>query len=161
MNTPDNKLPPLKNITESGTYVLKMIRPKDDKINERFKKNSKGFASCRLFFLDGDGNCLTKNFTAEFPKGLAMTVGKFTGTYSPAPPTDITVENLIRYVDPAFGKKATVELEVTRDPQDWQGKPQYRYKFNKITGMDAKVYGSPAAPEAPAADDFTQEAPPF
>ena len=160
MNTPDNKLPALKNIIESGSYVLKMIRPKDEKMAERFKKNAKGFASCRLFFLDGDGNCLTKNFTAEFPKGLAMTVGKFTGTYSPAPPTDITVENLIRYVEPAFGKKATVELEVTRDPQDWQGKPQYRYKFNKITPADPKVYGSPAAPSAQV-DEFSSEAPPF
>lgn len=160
MNTPDNKLPALKNIIESGSYVLKMIRPKDEKMAERFKKNAKGFASCRLFFLDGDGNCLTKNFTAEFPKGLAMTVGKFTGTYSPAPPTDITVENLIRYVEPAFGRKATVELEVTRDPQDWQGKPQYRYKFNKITPADSKVYGSPAAPSAPV-DEFSSEAPPF
>lgn len=157
MNTPDNKLPALKNIVESGSYVLKMIRPKDEKMAERFKKNAKGFASCRLFFLDGDGNCLTKNFTAEFPKGLAMTVGKFTGTFTPAPPTDITVENLIRYVEPAFGRKATVELEVTRDPQDWQGKPQYRYKFNKITPADPKVYGSPAAP----VDDFSSEAPPF
>lgn len=136
MNPPNNELPPLKNIEKSGNYLLKLIKPKDDKMLERFKVNKKGFASCRLFFVDGDGNCMTKNYSVEFGKGLAMLVGKMTGTFTPEAPTSITVENLIRYVSPAFGKKATVELEVTPD-KEWNGKMQYNYKLKKITPHSA------------------------
>ena len=138
---PHNNAPrPLVDITESRSYILKLIRPKDDKIAQRFKMNAAGYASCRLFFLDGDGNCLTKNFTAQWPKGLAMLVGKMTGQYCPAPPENITVENLFRFVEPAFGKKATFHIEVTENGE-WQGKPQYRYKFTKIEPIaDRAVY---------------------
>lgn len=136
MNPPNNELPPLKNIEKSGVYLLKLVKPKDDKMLERFKVNKKGFASCRLFFVDGDGNCMTKNYSVEFGKGLAMLVGKMTGTFTPEAPTSITVENLIRYVSPAFGKKATVELEVTPD-KEWNGKMQYNYKLKKITPHSA------------------------
>ena len=115
MNPPTNDLPPLKNIEKSGTYVMKLIKPKDDKMLERFKVNKRGFASCRLFFVDGDGNCMTKNYSVEFGKGLAMLVGKMTGTFSPEPPTSMTVDNLIRYVSPAFGRKASIEIEATPD----------------------------------------------
>lgn len=136
MNPPNNELPPLKNIEKSGTYLLKLVRPKDEKMQERFKVNKKGFASCRLFFVDGDGNCMTKNFSVEFGKGLAMLIGKMTGKFCPEAPTSITVENLIRYVEPAFGKKATIELEVTPD-KEWNGKMQFNYKLKKITPHSA------------------------
>ena len=162
MNPPNNDLPPLKNIEKSGTYIMRLARPKDDKMLERFKKNAKGFASCRLFFVDGDGNCMTKNFSVEYGKGLAMLVGKMTGTFCPEPPTSITVENLVRYVEPAFGKKASIEIEVTED-KVWNGKMQYNYKLRKISGIDAKLYGdSGKASDIPSSfSSQSDEAPPF
>jgi hypothetical protein len=154
MENTNSPLPPLKDITTSGTYILKLIKPKEEVVAKRFKPNAAGFASCRLFFLDGDGNCLTKNFTAQYGKGLAMVVGKFTGKYCPMPPETITVENLYRFVEPAFGRKATVTVEVTPD-KEWQGRMQYRYKFTKIEPVAEVGYKpSPfAAPAAPAADE--------
>ena len=151
--TPQDR-PPLKNITASGSYVLKLIKPKDDEaIAKRFKLNKAGFASCNLFFMDGDGNCLTKNFTAQWPKGLAMLVGKFSGKFCPVAPETITVENLFRYVEPALGKTANVTLEVTEDGE-WNGKPQYRYKFAKIEGIgsEARAIYKPNTAPAPAAE---------
>lgn len=158
MNAPNNERPPLKNIDRAGSYALKLIRPKDE---SRFKKNARGFASVSLFFLDNDGNCLTKNFSVEYGKGLAMVIGKFSGAYAVTPSDQMSVEQLIRYCEPAFGKVATVELEVTANGE-WQGKPQYRYSFKKITPRDPKVYGAPASPASsepaaeasPAADPF-------
>jgi hypothetical protein len=153
--TPQDR-PPLKNITTSGTFVLKLIKPKDDEaIAKRFKLNKAGFASCNLFFMDGDGNCLTKNFTAQWPKGLAMLVGKFSGKYCPVPPENITVENLYRFVEPALGQTANVQVEVTEAPELWQGKTQYRYKFVKIEGKssEARAVYKPKADE-PKPDPF-------
>ena len=146
--TPQDR-PPLKNITASGSYVLKLIKPKDDEaIAKRFKLNKAGFASCNLFFMDGDGNCLTKNFTAQWPKGLAMLVGKF----CPVAPETITVENLFRYVEPALGQTANVEVEVTEAPELWQGKTQYRYKFAKIEGKASETRAVYKPNPAPAAE---------
>lgn len=158
MNKPNNELPPLKNIEQSGTYTLKLTRPKDDKLYDRFKKNKKGFASCRLFFIDDKGNCMTKNFSVEFGKGLAMLVGKMTGTFAPEPSQQMSVEQLIKYVEPAFGKKAVVELVVTPD-KEWNGKMQFNYKLGKITGLGV---GAPYAPkEEEVPERFTTEEPPF
>jgi hypothetical protein len=138
MTTPNNgNLPPLKNITESGSYLLKLIRPKDEKAAERFKMSKpdadgKEYATCSIFFLDADGNCLTDRFNLKWhAKRLAILVGKYSGKYAPTPASEITVEELWAYVEPAFGKMATVELEVTPD-KEWNGKPQYRYKFKSI-----------------------------
>lgn len=137
MNPPSNNLPPLKNITESGTYILKLIRPKDEKAADRFKmskpdETGREYAACSLFFLDGDGNCLTERFHMKWhAKKLAIVIGKFSGRYASTPSDAITVEELWAYVEPAFGKAATVELEVTPNGE-WQGKPQYRYKFKSI-----------------------------
>lgn len=150
--TPQDR-PPLKNITASGSYVLKLIKPKDDEaIAKRFKLNKAGFASCNLFFMDGDGNCLTKNFTAQWPKGLAMLVGKFSGKFCPVAPETITVENLFRYVEPALGQTANVEVEVTEAPELWQGKTQYRYKFAKIEGKASETRAVYKPNPAPAAE---------
>jgi len=146
---------PLVNIDKSGTYLLKLIRPKDDQIAKRFKLNINGFASAGLFFLDNDGNCLTKHFTAggknketgaveSWGKGLAMLVGKMTGeNWCPAAPADITPENLFRYVEPAFGRVAYFDVEVTPD-KIWQGKQQYNYKFKKIEARTTPSADAPA-----------------
>lgn len=155
MNPPNNELPPLKNIEKSGSYLMKLVKPKDDKMLERFKVNKKGFASCRLFFVDGDGNCMTKNYSVEFGKGLAMLVGKMTGSFTPEPPTSMTVENLIRFVSPAFGKKATIEIEATPD-KEWNGKMQFNYKLTKITPVEAVGYKVNGASDVP--ESFSSEA---
>jgi hypothetical protein len=159
----NNERKPLVDITRNGSYILKLIRPKDDKIATRFKRNAQGFAYCRLFFLDGDGNCLTKKFNVgginkesnqveQWGKGLAMLVGKLTGQFCPAPPADITEENLFRYVEPAFGKKATFHIEVTPDTP-WGDKPQYRYKFTKIEPIAEVGYRASDQAEPPAPED--------
>ena len=136
--TPNSgNLPPLKNITESGTYLLKLIRPKDEKAADRFKlskpdADGKEFATCSIFFLDGNGNCLTERFNMKWhAKRLAILVGKYSGNYAATPSSEISVEDLWAYVEPAFGKLATVDLEVTPD-KEWNGKPQFRYKFKSI-----------------------------
>ena len=158
MNAPNNERPPLRNIDKSGTYSLKLIRPKDD---ARFKKNARGFASVSLFFLDNDGNCLTKNFSVEYGKGLAMVIGRFSGAYAQTPSDQMSVEQLIRYCEPAFGKVATVELDVTPNGE-WNGKPQFRYSFKKIVARDQAIYGSSSAPRpaSAGASDEAQGQPP-
>ena len=154
MNIPNNERPPLKNIEKSGSYLLKLIKREE----KHFKKNARGFASVRLFFLDTDGNCLTKNYSAEFGKGLAMVIGKFSGAYAKTPSPEMSLEQLMKYCEPAWGKKAFVDMEVTQDGE-WQGKPQFKYKFTKITPQDASTYQSKTTPsdapdfEAPGQSD--------
>ncbi len=156
---------PLSDITKSGVYILKLIKPKDDAaIAKRFKWSNpdeagKSFATCNLFFLGGDGLCLTQRFSVKYyeerdeegkPTGkmkprmaLPMVVGKFSGTYAKAPSEDMSVEQLFKFVSIAFGRRATVEVEVTPD-KEWNGKPQYRYRFKKITPIESAVYSAPA-----------------
>jgi len=152
--TPNNgNLPPLKNITASGSYLLKLIRPKDEKAADRFKLSKpdaegKQFATCALFFLDGDGNCLTDRFNLKWhAKRLAILVGKYSGKYAPTPASEISVEDLWAYVEPAFGKLATCELEVTPD-KEWNGKPQFRYKFKAIVPHTLPAGGGFPKPSA-------------
>jgi hypothetical protein len=171
---------PLSDITKSGTYILKLIKPKDDAaIAKRFKWSNpdeagKSFATCNLFFLGGDGLCLTQRFsvkyytdkvTGEQKAGMAlpMVVGKFSGTYAKAPSEDMSVEQLFQFVSIAFGRRATVEVEVTPNGE-WNGKPQYRYRFKKITPVESVTYSAPAADESVNPDDLappTGEAIPF
>ena len=54
---PQNDRPPLKSIEVNGTYKLKLIKPKFEKV----KHNEDGTSSARLFFLDDQGNCLSKS----------------------------------------------------------------------------------------------------
>jgi len=138
---------PLVNITKSGTYKLKLIRPKAEKMEERFKKNKSGFASCRLFFLAEDGHCMTKNYSAEFGKGLAMLIGKLTGGYVEAPAQDCTIQQLIDFCEPAFGKKGVFEIEANQNGE-WNGRPQYNYAVKKIAPLvDVKTESAPSDEE--------------
>jgi hypothetical protein len=155
MNPQDpNARPPLKNIEKSGTYVLKLCKPKDDKIYDRFKLNKSGFASCSLFFMDGDGNCVTNRYSAQWGKSLAVVIGKFSGKYCQTPSEQMSVEQLIKYCEPAFGKIATVEMEVTPNGE-FNGKPQFKYKFTKITARDSMLYGALKDPST-TDDDATK-----
>ena len=63
-----NDRPPLKSIEVNGTYKLKLIKPKFEKV----KHNEDGTSSCRLFFLDDQGNCLSKSYGSKYAKPLAM-----------------------------------------------------------------------------------------
>lgn len=134
MNEQKKDLPPLKDITTSGIYRLKLTKPKEEKLRERFKLNKKDFASCRLFFVDPEGNCMTKNFSVEFGKGLAMLVGKLSNSFVKEPSQSISVEQLIKFVEPAFNKSADFELEVAPD-KEWNGKMQYNYRIKKINAI--------------------------
>jgi hypothetical protein len=51
-------------------------------------------------------------------------------------------------VSPAFGKKATIELEVTPD-KEWNGKMQYNYKLKKITPVESVGYKSAESSDIP------------
>ena len=165
MNPQESK--PLINIAESGNYVLKLFRPKDDEGKaKRFglskpDDNGKQYATASIFFMDGDNRCLTMRYSMQWEsqrKAIATLVGRYTGKWSPAPPENITPENLYRFVEPAFGKIASVELTATLSGE-WQGRPQYKYRFTKIDGASAPgrdIYKP--APEVPAAE---QAADPF
>lgn len=130
----NNELPPLKNIETSGTYKLKLVKPKDEKIPERFKENKKKLASCRLFFVAADGHCMTKNYSVEYGKGLAMLVGKLTGDYLTELPKTATVDELYNFCAPAFGKKGVFEIEVEANGE-WNGRPQFNYSIKKISPL--------------------------
>jgi len=130
---------PLVNITKSGTYNLKMIRPKDEKVWERFKydKNSNAFA--RILFIDKDGNCLTKFFSSTNAKSIAITVGKFSNNFIQVDADKfkgIKVEDLFQIFEPAFGKTCKVEVEV-KDAKPFNGKPQFEYVFKSIEPISA------------------------
>ena len=154
---------PLVNITESGQYVLKLIKPKDDeKKAKRFflsfpDKDGKQFAVASLFFMDSNSRCLTKRYDMRYEgnrKGLAILVGRLTGKFCPSAPESITVESLFRYVEPALGVLASIDMEVSlSDKPDKRGNPQYRYKFTKIEGH-VPVNRKPSAESEPKADPF-------
>jgi hypothetical protein len=139
--------PPLTNISKSGTYLLRLCAPKD----EKFKTNKRGFASVTVFFVDGDGNCLNKHFSAEFPQAIAMVVGKFSGKYIETPKFTLDLDGLKSFIAPAHNLKATCEIEVTPDGE-WQGKPQFKYKFKTI---------KPFTPVGGSVRNDLPEAPPF
>lgn len=129
--------PPLTTISKSGSYILRLCAPKD----EKFKLNARGFASTTLFFLDGDGNCLSKHFSAEWPNAIAMIIGKFSGKYVPVPNNQMSIDQLKAFCQPAYNLKATCEIEATPNGE-WQGKPQYKYAFKTITPFALPTGGS-------------------
>ena len=141
-----NDRPPLKTIEQSGNYRLKLIAPKLEKV----KTWEDGTVSARIFFVDVEGNCLSKNYSAKYGKALAMLVGKFSGKYTNELRLDATPAEFLEYLKPAAGQ--TIYVAVTVEPNgEWQGKPQYKYKLAFAKGA---TKASPAA-------DHNQEAPPF
>jgi hypothetical protein len=157
MKTPSS-FPEFQPITESGTYIVRVSKPKDDKIEKHYKKNSKGFATARIYFTTGDNRTGSINRSVEFGKSLAIFVGKFSGTFATDPSPQMSVEQLIKYVSPAWGQRAEVELEVTPKP-DWNGQKQFDYKFKKITRLEGsdKLFKAPeptTETPAPSAPEF-------
>jgi hypothetical protein len=150
MTTPNNTRPPLKKITESGTFNLRLTTIK----TEKFKTNAEGIHSVTLWFVDNLGNNLNKRYTSQYPKSLATMVGKFTNKYISPPKEGMTVQEFYAFLQQAENCTAEVQVEVTPDTP-WNGQPQFKYKFAKITSIVGN--GEAGAEQAP---DIT-EAPPF
>jgi hypothetical protein len=136
MNQPSS-FPEFKSIETSGTYIVKVSTPKEDKIERHYKKNAKGFASARIYFSTGDNKTGSVYLNTEWGKSLAIFVGKFSGTFAKDPSPEMSVEQLVKYVSPAWGQRAEVELEVTPNGE-YNGQKQFKYKFKKITRLDGQ-----------------------
>lgn len=136
--TTENDRPPLTSISTNGTYRLKLIKPKFEKV----KVWEDGTASARLFFVDDKGFCLSKNFSSKYGKALAMLVGKFSGKYTNEIRLDATPAEFMEYISPACGQTILVGVEVEANGE-WQGKPQYKYKLTYPKGSQ-----KPAVPDS-------------
>ena len=137
--------PPLKNITESGVYRLKMSVPKFEKINT----NDDGTLWTKLFFKAADGHCLSLIYGTKYPKPLAILVGKITGKFMEEKdfiPANATAADFIEYVKPAADKYTEIGVEVSTNPNNQYLK--YKLTFNR---------GS----EKPIVPPSSNEAPPF
>jgi hypothetical protein len=146
MTQPANDRPPLKTIEQSGNFRLKLTPPKFEKV----KVWDDGTASARIFFVDVEGNCLSKNYSTKYGKALAMLVGKFSGKYAAEIRLDATPAEFLEYMKPAIGQ--TIDVAVTVEPNgEWQGKPQFKYKLGFAKGTVKAV----------PAPDLNTEAPPF
>ena len=129
MTTENNDRPPLTSISTNGTYKLKLIKPKPEKV----KVWEDGTTSARLFFVDDKGFCLSKNFSSKYGKALAMLVGKFSGKFTEEIRLDATPAEYMQYIEPACGQTILVGVEVEPNGE-WQGKPQYKYKLTYPKG---------------------------
>jgi hypothetical protein len=146
MTQPANDRPPLKTIEQSGNFRLKLTPPKFEKV----KVWEDGTASARIFFVDVEGNCLSKNYSTKYGKALAMLVGKFSGKYAAEIRLDATPAEFLEYMKPAIGQ--TIDVAVTVEPNgEWQGKPQFKYKLGFAKGTVKAI----------PAPDLNTEAPPF
>ena len=119
--------PELKTITTSGTYQLRLCKPKP----EKFKLNAAGYPSVWIFLLDAEGNCVSKYYSVQYGKSLAMLIGKFSGEYVQTLPESASLEQLKAQVDLAVNCVAEVEVEATENGE-WNGKAQYKYKFKSV-----------------------------
>ena len=142
---PNNEKTPLTNISQSGTYKLKLIRPKG---TDKVKVWEDGTASCRLFFLDDKGFCLSKNFSTKYGKALAMLVGKFSGKYTKEIRLDATPAEYLEYISPACGQTTIVGVECEPNGE-FNGKPQYKYKMHYSKGSQKPVINNVDLSDAP------------
>ena len=124
-----NDRPPLTSISQNGTYKLKLIKPKFDKI----KAWDDGTVSCRLFFVDDKGYCLSKSYGTKWTKPLAMLIGKFSGKFTEELRIDATPAEFMQYIEPACGKTCLVGVEAVENGE-YNGKPQYKYKLTYPKG---------------------------
>ena len=119
--------PPLKTISTSGTYQLRLCKPKP----EKFKLNPTGHPSVWIFFMDAEGNCVSKYYSVQYGKSLAMLIGKFSDAFVQTLPESASMEQLKAQVDLAVNCIAEVEVEATENGE-WNNKPQYKYKFKSV-----------------------------
>lgn len=131
-------LPPLKNITESGVYRLKLSLPKFEQI----RRNDDGTSYCPLFFKAADGACLRTIYGTKYPKPLAILVGKLTGKFMEEKDfiqSNASAADFIEYLKPAVGKYAEIAVEVTPNGQ------YHKYKLSFGRGSQ-----KPTPPESPS-----------
>lgn len=146
---PNNDRPPLTDISASGTFKLKLIKPKFEKI----KAWDDGTVSARLFFVDDKGFCLSKSYGSKYGKALAMLVGKFSGKFVEKElRIDATPAEFLEYITPACGQTCLVGVEVTPDGE-YNGRPRYKYALKYPKGSQ-----KPVVSDKPAIDEAN---PPF
>ena len=157
MNQPSPDRPPLTTIDASGVYVLRLCKPKP----EKFKLNSAGFPAVSIFFMTAEGNCFNKNYSTQWgTKSVAMLVGKFTGKYVQSP-EQMSLESFTDLINSAANCVAEVDLEVTPNGE-WNGKPQFKYKFKTIKSILGNSNGQPTLnADTPQVPDFTKPDSPF
>lgn len=131
---PINDRPPLTSISQNGTYKLKLIKPKFEKV----KAWEDGTVSCRLFFVDDKGYCLSKSYGTKWTKPLAMLIGKFSGKFTEELRIDATPAEFMQYIEPACGKTCLVGVEAVENGE-YNGKPQYKYKLTYPKGSQKPV----------------------
>ena len=145
MNTNNpNDRPPLTSISTNGSYMLKLIKPKFEKI----KVWEDGTVSARLFFVDATGFCLSKTFSSKYGKALAMLVGKFSGKYTNEIRLDATPAEFMEYISPACGQTTIVGVECEPNGE-FNGKPQYKYKMHYSKGSQKPVINNVDLSDAP------------
>jgi hypothetical protein len=145
MNTNNpNDRPPLTSISTNGSYMLKLIKPKIEKI----KVWEDGTVSARLFFVDDKGFCLSKNFSTKYGKALAMLVGKFSGKFTEELRLDATPAEYLQYIAPACGQTTIVGVECEPNGE-YNGKPQYKYKMMYSKGSQKPVINNIDLSDAP------------
>jgi hypothetical protein len=147
MNQQNQNRPPLKNITKSGKYQLKLIAPKKEKIREYG-----GTLSASILFVDAAGNCLSRFYGTKYPASLATLIGKFTGKYMPPIKESATADQLEAYISQAHMCIAEIDVEVM-PPKE--GSKYNSYKFKTIL----PVIGNGNAGVPPPGDDDEPQAP--
>ena len=115
---------PLKTITKSGIYMLKLSKPKTDKV----RVWDDGTMSYRLFLMTADGHCLSQSYGTKYPKSLAMLVGKMSGNFT-SEFAGRTPEDYVSYVEKAAGKVVETLVEVSEGNPRPDGSPSYKYKL--------------------------------
>ena len=133
-----NDRPPLTSISTNGTYKLKLIKPKFEKI----RAWDDGTVSARLFFKTAEGLCFSKSYGTKYGNSLAMLVGKVSRKYVQAPAETMSVPDFLDYIAPACNTYFEVEVEVTPNGE-WQGQPQFKYKLNFPKGKQANTVPTP------------------
>jgi hypothetical protein len=147
MSIPNDKQQ-LTKITESGTYRLSLSKPKFEKT----KQWDDGTVSARLFFKTCEGKFLTKNYGTQYPKPLAMLVGKLSGKFTEEIRANATIADYIEYVSPACGIYTEIGVEVSPakdkdgNPKFYNGEPEYSYRLSFPKGSQKPVVND--APEA-------------
>jgi hypothetical protein len=142
MTTENNDRPPLTSISTNGTYRLKLIKPKFEKV----KVWEDGTTSARLFFVDDKGFCLSKNFSSKYGKALAMLVGKFSGKFTEEIRLDATPAEYMQYLEPACGQTILVGVECEANGE-YNGRPQYKYKMTYPKGSQKPTVPDALPPE--------------
>jgi hypothetical protein len=140
----NNDRVPLTSISTNGSYMLKLIKPKIEKI----KVWEDGTVSARLFFVDDKGFCLSKNFSSKYGKALAMLVGKFSGKFTEELRLDATPAEYLQYITPACGQTTIVGVECEANGE-YNGKPQYKYKMMYSKGSQKPVINNIDLSDAP------------